>query len=488
VKREDIRAALDRIRPEETAKKRMIANILNYSEKRNSSEKRNLSSFNFRRAVPAFILVIVFAGGILAYGLRGLFFGQGPFDDGNRQITDMIGEDSAAGMEDMAAPLVNQFRIGGKHYILMSDYAEEFGFPAVIEEKDIGGKIATIRDSVDKSLVGCEVFSYIPAGCEAVVAVKKGDDYVLFKFFTFESYINNQDEDAVEYLKLYGIERPEDISRIRFIVYDEKSRLEDLTNVRSEITDRNEIARFYSFYSVLKDSSDRYFEKLYGYNPAGNQGDIEIDIAYPAGRETEIDIAYPDKRDSIDPPVARPVDPIPPDYMPPAPEQTVPGYTTPVPDRKAPGYKGSADETVMAYPGYSGVAEDLPLRPRVETGNAATAGDTSAMIDPSVSAPAVGRDTPVSGGSDTPISVIIDRGEGNASSEPAGIPGMGEGGAGAVAPSQGSAGDALAYPVAIRIYNQNGVYFEMMYYRNIGFLSRYEITAEFAAFIENHIK
>ena len=37
-------------------------------------------------------------------------------------------------------------------------------------------------------------------------------------------------------------------------------------------------------------------------------------------------------------------------------------------------------------------------------------------------------------------------------------PGMGEGGAGAVAPSQGSAGDALAYPDMI--YNQNGVYFE----------------------------
>ena len=57
-----------------------------------------------------------------------------------------------------------------------------------------------------------------------------------------------------------------------------------------------------------------------------------------------------------------------------------------------------------------------------------------------------------------------------------------------VVPSESLAGNALAEPVTIRIGNQNGVYFESTYFRNIGFISRYEITAEFADFIENYIK
>ena len=198
-------------------------------------------------------------------------------------------------------------------------------------------------------------------------------------FFTFESYINNQDEDAIEYLKLYGIEGPEDIAKIQFIVHTEKSRLEGFTNVMGQITDRNELANFYNFYAALKNSSDKYFKKLFGYNRAGDSRDVEIDVAYP----TE-----PGSRDSSD---EKPIDPILPDY-------------TPEPE----GIQGMTD-----------------------------------------------------------------------------IDGVGSG---SVAPSQGSAGNALAEPVTIRIYNQNGVYFESMYYRNIGFISRYEITAELAAFIENYIK
>lgn len=375
MKREDIKIVFDNIEPDMSAKERMLENVLNHSK---NKKENAMLPFNFRKAIPALVLAVVFAGGILAYGLKGIFFNHGPRNDGSPQTADMIGEDAASGREDMAAPMLNQFQIDDRQYILTSDYVQEFGFPAVIDDKDIGQKIATIEKSPDKSLIGCEVFRYIPAGSEAVVAVKRNNEYVLFRFFTFESYINNQDEDAIEYLKLYGIEGPEDISKIRFIVYDEKSKLEGYTNVRGEITDRNEIANFYNFYSVLKNSSDKYFEKLFGYNGAGYSRDVEIDSAYPA---------------------------------------------------------------------------DMPAV-----------------------------------GSDTPVSAIIDRGEGDVSAASGGIAGIGETGAGAVAPSQGSAGNALAYPVAIRIYNQNGVYYESMYYRNISFISRYEITAEFAAFIESYIK
>lgn len=54
-------------------------------------------------------------------------------------------------------------------------------------------------------------------------------------------------------------------------------------------------------------------------------------------------------------------------------------------------------------------------------------------------------------------------------------------------PSQGSAGYALDGSVAIRIYNKNGVYFEAIYFKNIGFISRYEIAKDFATFIEYYI-
>jgi len=378
VKREDIKLVFDRIKPDVSAKERMFENILNYSKKRKGNV---MLYFNFKKAVPALALVVIFAVGILSFNFKDKLFKYGLQGDSNQEITreDMIGNDSAPGKEDMAAPLLNQFQIGNRHYILMSDYVEEFGFPATISEKDIGQKLTTIEKSPDESLVGRDVFTYLPAGCEAVVAVKRNNEYELFRFHTFESYMNNQDEDAIEYLNLYGIEGPEDIAKIQFIVHNEKSRLEGFTNITAEITDRNEIAKFYDFYSVLKNSSDKYFEKLFGNNKAGSSRDVEIDVAHPVGQEN---------KDSSN--------------------------------------KGSVDSIPPVY---------------------ATAPEPSqSMID------------------------------------------QGETGSGSVAPSQGSSGNALDDPVTIRIYNQNGVYYESSYYKNIGFISRYEITAEFADFIENYIK
>jgi hypothetical protein len=375
VTRDDIRIIFDNIKPDTPARERMLKNIL-YPKKR---KEITMLSFNFRKAIPALVIAVILTGGMLTYGLfnRGLRGNENP--DMPQRDVDFIGDDASFGAEDMPAPLLNEFQIDKRHYFLASDYVEEFGFPAEIRDEDIGPKIATIEKSPDKSLIGCEVFRYVPAGCEAVVAVKRNDEYVLFKFFTFESYNNNQDEDAIEYLKLYGIEDPEDIAKIRFIVHTEQSKLEGSVNVSGEITDRNDIAKFYNFYSVLKNSSDKYFEKLFGNIGAGNSTDVEIDVAYPVEPE------------SVDSSVSITVDPIAPDHI----------------------------QAPAASQGMMDMGETVP---------------------------------------------------------------------GAVAPSQGSAGDALANPVTIRIYNQNGVYFETMYYRNIGFISRYEVTDEFAAFMERYIR
>ncbi len=417
MKREDIKTIFDRIKPDISAKERMLENILNHSEKR---KENTMLSFHFRKAIPALALAIVFAGGILTHGLKGVLFNHGSQSNGNPEIAqhDMIDKDIDSGREDMAVPLLNQFQIGDRHYILMSDYVEEFGFPAIINEEDIGSKIMKIEKSPDESLIGCEVFQFIPAGCEAVVAVKRDNTYELFRFYTFESYINNQDEDAIEYLKLYGIEGPEDIARIQFIVHTEESRLEEFMNIKNEITDRNEIAEFYSFYSVLENSSDKYFEKLLGYNRNDHS------------REVEIDRAYPNKQEIEDSSEERAVEPIPTNHA-----------STPDSD-------GATDETSFSNPNYRDIAEDLPLNANDEV-NQGERNNTSN-----------GRSQD-----------MTDTGEGAS-----------------VTPSEGSTGNALADPVTIRIYNQNGVYFESTYYKNIGFISRYEITAEFAAFIGNYIK
>jgi len=343
----------------------------------------------------------------------------------------MIGEDSLTGREDMAAPLLNQFQIGDRHYILMSDYVEEFGFPAVITDKDIGQKIMTIEKSSDKSLIGCDVFYYLPAGCEAVVAVKRNNEYELFKFYTFESYLNNQDEDAIEYLKLYGIDEPEDIAKIQFIVYDEISKREGFNNIKSEITDRNEIINFYNFYSVLKNSSNEYFEKLFGYNRADVSREVNS-IEESSGIENSRDIERTENSSNID-------------------VETDVTHPIELESMDSPDKRYVEDKLRSVEP----IPPDYTLTPRTPQGM------TGSMID-------MGTD-------------MIGKGETGTTGPASVTPSQ-------VAPSQGSADNALADPVAIRIYNQNGVYFETMYYKNIGFLSRYEINNEFASFIENYIK
>lgn len=377
----------------------MLNNILSHSGK----EKK--MAFDFRKAIPALGLAIVVAGGALVYGIM---------TGGNRTPAPEYAtiDNSSGAREDMVAPILNQFQLDGRHYILMPDDLRiEYGFPQRINESDIGEKISTITTSVDPSMIGCEVYRYKPAGSEAVVAVKKGDDYMLFRFFTFESYNNNQDEDAIEYLKLYGINNADDIAKVQFIVHSERSKLEGKPDIRGELTGRDEITRFYGYFSALKNSSDKYFDRLFGSNPNdGGRNGVEIDAP------NQIDPVAPDAPDSV---IVHPA---------------VPEKAVPIPD-------------------HTGFAEDMPLTDFGRTPAENSAGSVS------------------NDGS-------------------AGMMDMGNIGAitGGTVPALDPGSNLLADPVTIRIYNQSGVYLETVYYRNIGFISRYEINEDFAAFIESCIK
>jgi len=410
VKKEELKSSFDKVEPDQAAQRRMLDNILSHSGK---EKEAMFNMFNYRKALPALGLAIVIAGSMLAYNIIG--------GKNNSSPPEYAKPGAADAREDMAAPLINQFQLGERHYILLSDdLRAEYDFPQQTDENDIGIKLATITKSVDLSLIGGEVYYYKPAGSEAVVAVKKNDSYMLFRFFTFESYINNKDEDAVEYLKLFGINSAEDIAKIRFIEYSEESRIKGGFDIIRELTGPDEITQFYGYFSVLKDSSDKYFDKLFNYKPDGNKGtDVEVDVG-----------------------TSRQVDPVPPDA----------GQNMAYPGKDAPVNPGP---DINPEPDRIEYAEDMPMVKSDEVqkgateGRSALTGEQGAIMD-------LGGTEPVTGGT-TPAQV-------------------------------GAVGNALANPVYIRIYNKSGVYFETVYYRNIGFISRYEVNKEFADFLEGYIK
>jgi hypothetical protein len=425
MKKDDLKAAFDQIQPGPDTEKRMLSKIINGQDSRKESAMKRLS---IKRLIPVLGLVIIIAGSLLIHNsLPGR--DNGLFPEG--EIGDVQTDDLGA-REDMVAPLINQFRLDDRHYIqLHEELREEFDLPAHVTEEHIGDKIAEIQSTPDESLIGLEVFEYIPAGGEAVVAVKKEDGYQLFNFFTFESYNNNQDEDAIAYLKLFGINGPEDIKTVQLIEYSEESKIEGKLNIVGELTGSDEINQFYKYYSVLKNASDKYFEKLFGYQPSSDPGNVTTDPA----PDMDIEMSAPDAGAAPDAGSAPDTD-IAPDAV-----------NTAVDTPAQASYGGTTVDEPVAQD-LPAVAEDMPLN----------------------------LDEPVSSDSSASSSGMMDMGDtGNSQS-------------GSVPPSQGSAGDALANPIGVRIYNKNGVYYETMYYRNIGFLSRYEVSKEFADFLASHMR
>jgi len=402
VNKEELKYSLDQIKPSETAKKRMLENILNHNE---NKKEVPMASFSYKKVVPVLALSAVLVGGMYTYK----FLNQNNNHHGNSQdylvTDDLVTDELDTGREDAVAPLLNFFRIDDKNYSLLYDeLREEYGLPSHVKESDIGEEITAITISPDESLIGSKVYQYLPAGSDAIVAVKKGEEYQLFRFFTFESYNNNQDEDALRYLEIYGIDKADDIKTIEFISHSEESKLQGRVDIIGKLTDREEIAIFYNYYSQLKNSSDKYFDRLFNFNNSSfNQG-VEIDNLTP---------------------------------------------NQAIQDKVAP------DQVVLDNPEPVKNATDAVAPDKMDT---------------------VSNETSVSNsGWDTP-------------SSSQGMMDMGDGVSGSVEPSQGFAGNALANPITIRIYNQNGIYYDSVYYENIGFINRYEISKDFVDFINDSIE
>lgn len=225
---------------------------------------------NLRKIIAAFIFVLLFVGIIFVNNSMS-----------NKKTANM---DRAAAANDSdlivresadIAKVQDQFKMGNKDYIVLPEaLRKEFKLPETISTEHIGNRIITIENSVDDKLKDREVFQYIPAGSEAVVAVKMDKEYTLFKFFTFDSYNNNQDEDARAYLELYGINQGKNILKVQIIGHSDEAKIQGRLDIISEITDREKINEFYNYYSVIKNSSDKYFDRLFNYKGSDNQGQV----------------------------------------------------------------------------------------------------------------------------------------------------------------------------------------------------------------------
>lgn len=393
MKKEDIKKSFANVEPGEMATKRMLKNVLNH---RDSKKVTSARGFNFKKMVPAVAMVALLAFAVLSFDLVSKSNIGYPSTD-RADENDLASGDTrenmprdSIGREDMAIEIRNQFRIGNRHYILLSEWErEQLNLSKTITSADIGEKIATITDSIDGELKGLNVYKFLPTGGEVIVAVRRNDVYELFRFFSFESYQYNKDEDMITYLHLYGIHSPADISKIQFIGQNEASKIRGQINIIVEITDMANIEEFFNLFSVLKDSSDKFFEKIYNYRK----------------RIQEI-----------------PSDP-----------------------------------------------KDLPSDPRrsgaIEPGKPGAAEGSEPILG---ILPAPDSDDPVDD-SDQDQEAIFDRGGPGQWTEP----------------SEGTIDNALFDAIIIRIYNQQGMPFETVYYPNMGFISRHQVSKELEVFLRN---
>lgn len=409
MKSEDIRKSFDPVVPDDIQKQRMLRRVLDHTAASGSKPARRWPM----RTITAMAGIIIVVAGTAAY-LLWPHQTEGPgigLLTPSAAVGDTAGGDAADAdgrQEDFAAaPILHQFQMSGRQYILLDQtYASAFGLPEAPAPAEIGEKLTDITDATDKTLVGSGVYRYLPAGCEAVVAVRTGDSYQLYRFFTFDKYVNNADEDAAVYLRLFGIQAAADIAKIEFIRYSEQAKLENRTDVAKVLADTAGIAQFYQYYSVIKDSSAEYFDRLYNYRGnLASQG-----AALPEPEEPRTDL--------------------PPDYQ--------------------PSSVSNGDIVVMPAPADSpaAYANDTP----------APADSTAAYAD------------------DTPARTAYDTGSAGAT----------EGGY--AAGSAGSAGNALADSVTIRIYNRAGLYYDTIYYPHLGFISRHQVTEEFADFLQTYLQ
>lgn len=260
----DIKHALERIAPNEAIRQEMLYKMKLTAREQGKGQRNRSLSGTVRWLALASVLVVL-----------GFFVFVSLYDKADSDLSVPEGMTSSSDSTDIAV-VTGQFLFEGKNYCKV---LENGTLPQTVPASDIGEEIGKIEQSSDADLVGGTVYEYRPLGCEAVVAVLRDSVYELFTFSYFQSYHDNADEDAKEYLKLYGISGPQDIVKLEVYRYPDAYSQECVV----QITDAEQISQFYGYYSQLTESSEAYFNVLSQGPEAPPAGDNSNSVASWAG-------------------------------------------------------------------------------------------------------------------------------------------------------------------------------------------------------------
>lgn len=148
------------------------------------------------------------------------------------------------------AMVTDYFVFQGKVYV---------GEQKSVSEQAVGEKLGTVAEGGAPNLQGCPVYQYLPVKGEAYLVLEQGGRRELYAFREFLSAREFEDEDAAEYLRVYGITQASDISSLEIDSMDGQGAFKT-------VKEREIISEFYSRFSILKNASDEYYKTLAGFD------------------------------------------------------------------------------------------------------------------------------------------------------------------------------------------------------------------------------
>ncbi|MEG0570581.1 MAG: hypothetical protein RR497_02940 [Oscillospiraceae bacterium] len=291
MKNNDFINSLNEIKPNDTQKEKMLENIFSKAENEREIIKEKPKWFYTKRIVPAFAMLLVIGLTGTAYfhstnknSMKNMppetnasqsdetnnenqssnaVTGENETNDiypNHENPTISIGSgDSVSSNTIVSSPKQeNNFTYNNANFIILSkEESSKINIPTECEKNDCGTKIGTISKSVDKTLIGCNLYKYKNLNAQGILVVERNNKFELFIFYGFTAYNENHDVDANNYLEMFGIFSANDIKKIEITEFDDQDIVANNT-----ITDTNTIKKYYDFYSVIKDSSKEYFQAL----------------------------------------------------------------------------------------------------------------------------------------------------------------------------------------------------------------------------------
>ena len=246
--KKEFKTSIDKLEPTEAQKNKMFDNIVN---KVGGKSKPAHKKIDYKIAAVSALAAVVCLT-IIIY----------PMFNKSQDVNPKPSS-TKSNVNAEIAQVTNQFEFEGKLYVKADkEYIEEWMLDNTSLTSRKGSLLGTIDKSPDKSLLECNIYSYMPLNSDAVIIVDKNNSLELFRFVSFESYMDNSDEDAAMYLDVYNIKSHDDIHKIEIFRYPTATSIE-LTRT---VTDKELIKEFYEGFAALKNSSDRYFDAISNYS------------------------------------------------------------------------------------------------------------------------------------------------------------------------------------------------------------------------------